>query len=128
MLLPHMMESDKERAIRAWFVLACRNPARRTDGRRLGIAHRWEPFTVRHPELPFYFTESGAWDFIADCIEAGEDLRHIPPSDDFPDYAVFMVHMPIYGDRRIYIKVARRPALDRVIGVSFHYSTEDYRS
>ena len=97
------------------------------DGRKLGIANNWVPLTVRHPELYSYFTESGAWDFIADCLESKEKLDHIPPTEEFPDYAIIMLHMPISGDRRIYMKLARRPDVDMVIGVSFHYSNEEYR-
>ncbi len=123
-----MMEANGDDAIRRWFAARCRDPSRRTDGRKMGMANRWEPSTVRHPELYSFFTEAGAWEFIADCLEAGEALRHIPPTTEFPDYAVFMVHLPIFGERRIYMKLAKRAALDMVIGISFHYSTEEYRS
>ena len=84
--------------------------------------------TVRHPELHSFFTESGAWDFIADCLETNLELRHLPPSAEFPDYAIYLLHTPIYGDRRIYMKVAVRREVDMVIGVSFHYSNEEYLS
>lgn len=123
-----MMDEVKGAAIRGWFAVRCRDPGRRTDGRKMGMAHRWQPSTVRHPELHGYFTDAGAWDFIADCLEAGEALQHLPPTSDFPDYAVYMVHLPIHGERRIYMKLATRRDLDMVIGVSFHYSNEEYRS
>lgn len=122
-----MSDRKTDSAIRSWFASRCRDVGRRTDGRKLGIANRWEPFTVRHPELHSFFSESGAWDFIADCLEADESLNHLPPTVEFPDYAIYMLHMPISGSRRIYMKLATRRNLDMVIGVSFHYSNEEYR-
>lgn len=117
-----------QKAIRDWFVARCRDPSRRNDGRRLGIANRWEPWAVSHPELHFPFTEDGAWNFIADCLEEGENFTDLPPSDKFPDFAIYLVHMPARGSRRIYMKVAANAGIDMVIGVSFHYSNEEYRS
>lgn len=121
------MSGSKGDAIRSWFAQRCRVPATRTTGRQLGIANRWEPNTVRHPELHSIFTDAGAWDFIADCLESGENFQSIPPTDAFQDYAIYMLHLPIFGERRIYMKLACRQGLDMVIGVSFHYSTEEYR-
>jgi hypothetical protein len=123
-----MMEDKERAAIRGWFAVRCRDPGRRTDGRKMGIANRWQPSTVRHPELHGYFTDAGAWDFIADCLEANETLQHLPPTKEFPDYAVYMVHLSIGEERRIYMKLATRRELDMVIGVSFHYSNEEYLS
>jgi hypothetical protein len=121
-----MSGDDKENLIRSLFAVRCRDPLLRTDGRKLQIANRWEPFTVRHPELHAVFTEAGAWDFIADCLEGGEKLNSLPPTQKFPDYAIYMLHAPVSGGRRIYIKIALRQELNMVIGVSFHYSTEEY--
>ncbi|RZK42624.1 MAG: hypothetical protein EOO61_05320 [Hymenobacter sp.] len=121
-----MSEID-DQAIRAWFAIRCRDPRRRTDGRKLQIAHRWEPFTVRDPDHFGFFTEAGAWDYIADCLEAGKRIDHLPPNNGFDDYAIYMLSVPAAGDRRIYMKVAVKQQSDIVIGISFHYSTEEYR-
>lgn len=122
-----MSNIENEKVIRSWFAVRCRDPYRRSDGRKLQIAHRWEPFTVRDPDHHCFFTESGAWDYIADCLECGEQLNHLPPTDEFPDYAIYMLAAPISSQRRIYMKVAVRKDVDMVIGVSFHYSDEEYR-
>lgn len=123
-----MTNNGTEAAIRGWLVSRCRDPGRRTDGRKMGMANRWQPYTVRHPELYGYFSDAGAWDFIADCLEEGLELKRLPQSAEFPDYAAYMVYLPIHGERRIYMKVAARPELDMVIGISFHYSNEEYRT
>lgn len=94
----------------------------------MGLANRWEPWTVKDPLLHSFFSDAGAWEFIADCLEAGEIMRDLPRSEKFPDFAVFMVHLPVNGHRRIYMKLAAREDIDFVIGISFHYSTEEYRS
>ena len=122
-----MSQSDPDAAIRSWCALRCKNVAKRTDGRKMDIANRWEPSTVRHPELHSFFTEAGAWEFIADCLERGEKLQKLPKSEEFPDFTVVMLHAPDVGDRRIYMKLAMKLDLDIVVGVSFHYSTEEYR-
>ena len=124
-----MSGSGGKEEIRNWFKLRCRDPRRRMDARRLNIKRqRWEPWVVSHPELHFPFTEDGAWDFIADCLEEGDSFRDLPRSDEFPDYAIYLLHMPAAGGRRIYMKIAARPKVDMVIGVSFHYEREEYLS
>jgi hypothetical protein len=122
-----MSAETREQAIRAWFAIRCRDPLRRTDGRKLQIAHRWEPFTVRDPDHEGFFSDAGAWDFIADCLESGETIHHLPPTADFPDYGIYLLSTPVSRKRRIYMKVAARRDTDIVIGVSFHYSSEEYR-
>lgn len=115
------MSQEPPLAVRAWLVARCRNALKRTDGRKMQIDNRWEPSTVRHPDHRMFFSESGAWDFIADAIEEGITLKPLPPTQKYPDYAYYMVAANDVRDRRIYMKIACHPDIDMVIGISFHY-------
>lgn len=108
-------------ALKAWLISRCRDSLSRTDGRKMQIAHRWEPSTVRHPDHRMFFSEDGAWDFIADNIYEGTTLHSLPPTEAHPDYAYYMLAANDVRDRRIYMKIAKLPDLDMVVGISFHY-------
>ena len=100
----------------------CRNPKTRTNWPLIQIErHRWQPYSVTEPSSLSVFTDDGAWEFIADCLRAGAPVSYKPPSEEHPDHAYVMVEAPAGGDRRIYMKVAIRPGLKKIIGISFHY-------
>jgi len=94
--------------------------ARRKKARDLAWPRDWRPHTVRDPSTGEYFTDAGAWEFIADCLEAGEPLDEIA-LDNPPGKLGYVVQIDTdESTPRIYIKV--RLGAGKVLGVSFHYS------
>ena len=106
--------------VRGALVLLCRNPDMRITGRALDTANRWKPYSVRHPQTDMVFTDAGAWEYIADMIQEGSRLTCLPPTVQMPDHAYYLIEGRAEG-RRIYMKVAIRPPLRKIIGLSFHY-------
>ncbi len=108
----------------------CRTPEKRILARALDEAHRWEPFIIKHPETGALFNDGTAWDFIADCLEAGHPIRRSPADKEkgrpFP--ALEMIVDVSNSERRLYMKVAFIRQRDMMLGLSFHYSTEEYRN
>lgn len=107
--------------VRRQLVILCRKPEYRTNPPQINLANRWLPRTVREPITMSLYTDVGAWELIAECIEAGADVNHKPKSEKFPDDAYELCSAPQGGDRNIYMKIAIRPGLRKLIGVSFHY-------
>lgn len=107
-------------AVRGALALLCRNPDTRITGRALDAPNRWRPYSVRHPETGLFFTDAGAWDFIADALQARAAVTCLPPTAAMPDHAYYLIEGNAF-DRRIYMKIAIRPPLRKVIGLSFHY-------
>jgi len=113
--------SDIE-SLRGPLELLCRNPETRINPPSIDIANRWEPYAVIDPSSLSRFTDAGAWEFIADCIKDGCSIRYKPVSVVHPDHAYEAVVVPSYGDRGIYMKIALKPPIRRIIGLSFHYA------
>jgi len=107
-------------AVRGALVLLCRDPRMRITGRSLNTANRWMPYSVRHPQTGMIFTDAGAWEYISDSIEGGSSLTCLPPTSQLPDHAYYLIEGRSDG-RGIYMKVAIRPPLRKIIGLSFHY-------
>jgi hypothetical protein len=78
------------------------------------------PYTVRHPETGLFFTDVGAWEFIADCLKAHCGLKCIQPTQCHPAHSYYLLENGA-GHRRIYMKIAIRAEIRKVIGLSFHY-------
>ena len=92
--------------------------------RTLGFPRDWIPTKIRNPEANGdYFTEAGAWEFIAAKLEKGHAFDEI--SLDTPQGATAIV-MKIQlktGEPLLYIKI-QVGIRNRPIGRSFHYSYE----
>jgi hypothetical protein len=90
--------------------------------RFLGFPRDWNPSRVRNPDATGdYFTESGAWEFIADKLEAGHIFEEI--SLDNPSGApaiVMKIHLTM-EDPLLYVKIQIGDR-NKPIGRSFHYS------
>jgi len=69
------------------------------------------------------FSDSGAWDFIADCLRdlEGIQIKTIDLLERPPVPGHYMLVAVARGSRRIYIKIAHLDRSDTVLGVSFHY-------
>lgn len=92
----------------------------RVTGQLQDVPNRWWPMTVRDPDTQMYFTDDGAWHFIADLLIAGAPAKCIPPSEKFPDFAYYLVEA-IDGSTPIYMKIALNQQARKIIGLSFHY-------
>lgn len=100
----------------------CRTPASRTNPPHFDIAHRWHPFSVQHPATMSRFNDAAAWELIADCLKGGVAIRCQAPTAQFPDHAYVMIEAPDGFDRKIYMKIAIRLGVKRILGISFHYA------
>jgi hypothetical protein len=116
-----MVDLTDVESVRLALASMCRDPAKRIIARNLELENFWAPYTVRNPDTFMPFTDAGAWDFIADCLEANVKTTCIPPSEKYPDHAYYLVEGARTG-QAIYMKIAIRPGLKHVIGVSFHNS------
>lgn len=79
----------------------------------------WAPNTVKSPETGDYFTEQGAWFFIIDCIEQGQEIEQIT-LDKPPGKAGYVMIIDGHGTDKIYIKL--QLGSGHVICRSFHIS------
>ena len=115
-----MIDLSDAESVRKGLELLCRQPSRRINPPSVAVdRHRWQPFTVTDPVTLSRFNDVAAWEFIADCLA---DLCHIdclPPDSEFDDHAYVMIEP--CGLRRVYMKIAIMPKIDKVIGISFHY-------
>jgi hypothetical protein len=96
-------------------------PEWRVNPPEIDIANRWHPFQVVEPSSLSRFTDVGAWEFIADCIKDGCPIKYKPPSELYPDHAYELIVVPPDGGRGVYMKIAIKPEIRRIIGLSFHY-------
>lgn len=97
-----------------------RRKDRRTAGRSSQYPCDWRPGSVMHPVHGMYFTEDGAWEYIAELLEGGhaaaEVELQVPPG---AQALVFLVEL-VAGQPALYIKI--HIGANRIIGRSFHIS------
>ena len=79
---------------------------------------RWEPGRVIDPATSLPFSPSGAWEFIADVLEAGAELYQIEL--ERPPGAVAYYFTVACGKITLYVKL--QLGAGNVIGRSFHCS------
>ncbi|WP_157288504.1 hypothetical protein [Uliginosibacterium gangwonense] len=95
---------------------------RRKDRRTLGFPRDWNPSRIRHPEIrDFYFTEAGAWEFIADQLQANHPFTEIVLDNPAGALALVMEVKVTPDDPLLYIKLQIGKG-NMAIGRSFHYS------
>ena len=116
-----MIDLSDVESIRSALVKLCGNPVSRITGRAQDVRNYWEPMTVREPDTQMFFTDEGAWDFIADSLQSGAAIKYKEPTSEFPDHAYYFIDAGT-GDKPIYMKIALRAELKKVVGISFHYS------
>jgi hypothetical protein len=97
---------------------------RKKKERQLGFPRDWVPNQIRNPETSGeYFTEAGAWEFIADKLEDGHPYSVInlenPPGA--PAIVMKIQLEPEFPPLYVKIQVGIR---NIPIGRSFHYSYE----
>ncbi len=117
--------SDLE-LLRRPFETMCRKPHMRSNYPLVAITHhKWWPYKVRHSATLSQYTDTGAWDFIADCLRDGCAIKYQGPSKEFDDHAYVIVQSD-GGAEKIYMKFMADIELEpdfkvTLIGLSFHY-------
>lgn len=98
-------------------IISCR----RKD-RVVGVPSEWSPQRVKHPEMEgWFFSDVGAWEFIADKLEAAHPYEELYLDNPPGALAIVMKVRLTVPDPLLYIKV-QIGASNRAIGRSFHYS------
>ena len=100
--------------------------ARRSNARTSQFSHNrptdWRPEQVRNPHgvLDEYFTKAGAWEFIADRLEAGHPVEIVELRKP-PGAKGYVMKIDIETDQpQLYVKLQLGSGV--IIGRSFHYS------
>jgi putative zinc finger/helix-turn-helix YgiT family protein len=80
----------------------------------------WRPQQVRDPRSRQYFTPNGAWEFITECLEAGQGLEEVLLQK--PEGKTGYVMQVDVGSDRPLLYIKLQLGSGAVIGRSFHYS------
>lgn len=81
----------------------------------------WKPYDVQ-TEHGLPFTEEGAWQFIADCVENNTPITQINLEKPPGEIGYVMLVSIKDAHARLYIKIQLWKG--SIVGRSFHYSTE----
>jgi hypothetical protein len=97
---------------------------RRSWCRNLGWPRDWRPGTVvdPHDADQQVFTEAGAWEFIAELLEAGHPIQGIELENPAGKKGYVLVANG--GEKRPDIYIKLQLGSGKVIGRSFHYSSK----
>ena len=106
-------------SVRREIAILARQKKCRTSVWTPDIPTEWQPHTVRDRRGDF-FTDSGAWEFLADLVESGCPAKPVP-LDHPPGKRGWAIIIRLNADApEIYIKI--RLGSGKLIGYSFHYS------
>ena len=95
---------------------------RKTKVRTIGFPRDWDPTKIKnHEENGSYFTEAGAWEFIAAKLEAGHPFDVISLNNPPGVPAMVMKIQLEIGAPLLYVKI-QVGNRNNPIGRSFHYS------
>lgn len=110
---------DEFSSIRHQLAILCRRKKARTSAWSTDRPTEWRPNSVVNPEDSQPFTDPGAWEFVADLLEAGTPMNEVELQNPRGKKAYEMI--VDVGGRDVYIKL--QMGAGKVIGRSFHYST-----
>ncbi len=80
----------------------------------------WQPASVAHPEFGGYFTDQGAWEYVADLLETGHVIKEVTLSKP-PGELAYEMNVNLGSHHpNLYIKIQIKSGF--VFGRSFHYS------
>jgi hypothetical protein len=92
--------------------------ANRKKARRLDFPRDWRPHEVLNPLDGQPFSDTGAWEFIAELLDQGQELD-LSPQEQPPGVTAYVMQVPL-KEGQLYIKV--RLGAGYILGRSFHYS------
>jgi len=111
------MEPDLD-AIRQQLCVLCRRKKTRTTAPIPGRPTDWRSSSVTNPLDRQPFTDVGAWEYVADLLDAGHPIQ--PIELEHPPGKTGYVLIVAIDDRELYVKL--QLGAGQVIGRSFHYS------
>jgi hypothetical protein len=104
--------------VRRQLCALCRRKRTRTTEWTSTQPTQWQPGTVTNPIDDQPFTDSGAWELVADLLDANHPIERVE-LDQPPGKIGYVLVVPI-GGRQLYVKL--QLGSGKVIGRSFHYS------
>ena len=116
-----MIDFSDTELMRPKLAQLCIMSSQRVNPPEIDIPNRWEPMRVVEPTSLSRYSDDGAWWFIRDCLQDGAAIKYKPPTVKDDDHAYVLIEAPRGGDRRIYMKIALKERVGKIIGVSFHY-------
>lgn len=106
-------------AIRARLAALARSKRTRQTQFTAAMPTRWQPAQVTDPTTRQAFTEDGAWQYIANQLDAGVSIEAIPLEKP-PGKTGYVLKLPGANGAVIYVKL--QICGDHVRGRSFHLS------
>jgi len=80
----------------------------------------WQPTSVVNPKLGGYFSEPGAWEYIAELLEGGHEIQQVVLTNP-PGECAYVMNVDLGTDQpRLYIKLQLKAG--NIFCRSFHYS------
>jgi hypothetical protein len=83
---------------------------------------RWNPYATINPETSSPFTDASAWDFVAELLGSGHEIKRVPLRKPPGKFGYTMLVPGKSKSEDIYIKLQLGSGV--VMGRSFHYSTQ----
>ncbi len=114
---------DELEEIRHQLVVLCQRKGARKSEWSINCPTEWQPTTVIEPQTGLPFTDAGAWEFVAEKLRDGLELETVQLERP-PGSIGYVLKIPL-GDRKLYVKL--QLGAGKVVGRSFHYSTETNR-
>src|SRR5437867_572644 len=108
---------DPLKDVRRQLAALARRPKCRTSAFTPERPTEWRPWEVKNPESGMVFTEAGAWEFIADCLESNHPIEQIVLEKPHGKAGYVMIVRSEAGRCPIYIKLELGSG--KVIGRSF---------
>lgn len=116
------MTADELNKLRAQMAILARKRECRIVPRSAQFPCRWQPHQVFSAEHGLPFTESGAWELIADHLEAAATAVQELELETPAGVTALVMNISLQADRpALYVKV-HLGGTGKIFGRSFHYS------
>lgn len=80
----------------------------------------WQPTSVAHPKFGGYFSDPGAWEYVAELLEEGHAIEEVILSNP-PGERAYVMNVDLGPHQpKLYVKIQIKAGC--VFGRSFHYS------
>lgn len=106
--------------IRRQIIVLARRPRARSSASTSNRPADWQPDAVINPEGGLPFTDFGAWDFIATCVEEGHEIETVVLRKPAGATGYVMKIRLEPNCPHLYVKVQLGGG--KIFGRSFHYS------
>jgi hypothetical protein len=107
-------------AAREELIRLCRNRKTRRVIFTRSAPCDWRPRSVVHPKFGGYFSDVGAWEYLAELLEGGHAIEEVTLSNP-PGGRAYVMNVDLGPHQpQLYVKIQIKA--DCVFGRSFHYS------